>query len=104
MLISGDFLEAQLPKEKWYLWKYFTTDIQKHFVKYYYVFGEVSQFVNHTGFFCKIRWQQLLLNRIVTLEKAMETAREQMDLDTIVLIESGKFFKADKGEKDTFDE
>jgi len=90
-LISGDFLELDLPKSKRYLYKYFTTAIQRQFVQYYYVFGSIEHFAAHTGLRSKKRWLQILVVRYNKLESTLKKAREEMDFDVITLIESGKY-------------
>lgn len=90
-LISGEFFDLVLPKSKRYLFKYFRSHIQKQFVRYYYIFGSASNFSNHTGVHCKIRWLQLLVVRYNHLESLLEKARAEMDFEKITLIESGLY-------------
>ncbi|RDJ35269.1 MAG: hypothetical protein DWQ19_10670 [Crenarchaeota archaeon] len=90
-LISGNFFELELPKSKRYLLKYFKTDIQRQFIRYYLIFGTAKYFVQHTGCYCQIRWRQLMLVKYKTLEKALKQARKNMNFNLITLIESGKF-------------
>ena len=99
-LISGNFFDLDLPKSKRYLFKYFKTDIQRQFVRYYHIFGSKKHFVNHTGWHCKKRWLELLVVRFNFLEKTLKKAREEMDFNMITLIESGKlkFARFDRGE------
>lgn len=89
--IAGDFFDLDLPKNKRYLFKYFRSDIQRQFVRYYHVFGNVTHFVDHTGWYCERRWLQLLLARLSLLERTLKKARAEMDFETITLIESGRF-------------
>lgn len=81
----------ELPKEKKYLLKYFKTDIQIAFLKYYFTFGSFENFRDHTGFDCQIRWLNILLNKLESLENARKTARIDMDMTTLAKLESGKY-------------
>lgn len=90
-LISGDFLELDLPKEKQYLFKYFDTDIQVQFVRYYYVFGNVDRFVEHTGFFCVKRYLRELIEKYNKLVEIYDKAKESADLEIVAQIQMGKF-------------
>lgn len=90
-LISGNFFDCEIPKSKKYLFKYFRTNIQRQFVRYYYVFNSIKYFANHTGLHCKKRWLQLLIVRHNYLESLLKKARKEMDFETVTLIESGKY-------------
>lgn len=82
---------VELPKEKKYLFKYFDTPIQNTFLKYFYVFGDYSNFVDHTGLICSERWLTTLHDRLQKLQKLHREARENMDMTSLALIESGNF-------------
>jgi hypothetical protein len=82
---------VELPKEKKYLLKYFDTPLQNVFIKYFYVFGNYSNFVDHTGFTCSERWLTTLHDRLQKLQKLHREARENMDMTALALIESGNF-------------
>ena len=90
-LISGEFFDLDLPKEKQYLFKYFPTEIQKQFLRYYYVFGEIDGFMDHTGWFCTKRWLRELTARYNKLVSVFDTAKQNADFTTIAEIQSGKF-------------
>ncbi len=100
--ISGRFFDFELPRGQRYLLKYFRTDIQRQFVRYYCAFGNVKYFVEHTGRYCKKRWLQLLSVRLNLLEEVLKKARAEMNLETVALIESGrfKFARYQRGEYD----
>lgn len=89
--ISGNFFEGNLEPHQRYLLKYFKTEIQVQFLRYYLKFGSMEHFVDHTGLFCRIRWRQLLLAKLKLLESKLQEARENMDMEMIALIESGKY-------------
>ena len=82
---------VDLPKEKRYLLRYFDTPIQKAFLKYIHVFGDYSNFVDHTGLVCSPRWLEILYNRLRKLQTLHREARANMDMTTLAHIESGNF-------------
>ena len=88
--LSGRFFDVELPKEKWYLEKYFKSDIQMQFLLYYYVFGESHRFREHAGIACSKRWLEILEVRYNRLVEAHKKAKENFDLETLTKIESGK--------------
>ncbi len=93
-LISGNFFqEDHLSPDKRYLYKYFRSDLSKQLVRYYFTFGRVDNFVNHTGLYCRIRWRQVLLNKIKRIEFQLEKARKEFDFEKVALILSGKLRK-----------
>ena len=93
-LISGKFFNPDyLPSDKLYLYKYFRSDLPKQFIRYYFTFGRVDNFVNHTGLFCRIRWRQVLLKKIKRIEFELEKARKEFDFERVALILSGKLSK-----------
>ena len=92
--ISGRFFDYEIPKEKRYLLKYFKTDLQQAFLRYYFVFGNATNFVDHTGIFCtdRILWKlQARCKRLIQIyDKAkMELTEESMMI--VERIEAGKF-------------
>ena len=89
--IGGQFFESELPKERRYLLKYFKSDIQQQFLRYMLMFGSCVRFTEHTGYHCSKRWLKVLKSRLRQLEAAKKTARESMDLETLTLIETGKY-------------
>lgn len=92
-LIAGLFLEStyQIPKQKGFLYKYFTTDIQKSFVRYWTLFGESHHFVRHTGMWCKDCWLRRMASRIKKLESLYLKAKAELDFSTITALETGKY-------------
>lgn len=92
-LISGNFFEMNVPKSKQYLLKYFKTDIQRQFVSYYLIFGNIDRFVEHTGLFCKKKWLKLLVDKFNALESKLKDSKDNLDFTTVALIESGKYAK-----------
>lgn len=91
MLLARQWEIVEIPKEKKYLLKYFKTPLQVAFLKYIYVFGDYSSFVDHTGIPCRTFWLEELFSRFENLEKIRTEARTNMDLPLLALIESGKY-------------
>ncbi len=91
--LSGEFFYFEIPKSKRYLEKYFKTDLQKAFLKYYFVFGSSVNFTDHTGHYCSRRLQFRMINDLNRLVKAYETAKHSLTeegMETVDLIERGK--------------
>ena len=89
-LISLQLETVELPKEKKYLFKYFNTPLQIAFLKYFHLFGDYSNFVDHTGLSCQIKWLKSLHSKLQKIEKMHKEARFNMDIETLARIESGK--------------
>ncbi len=91
--ISGNFLTLQIPKEKRYLLKYFRNDLQRSFLKYYLVFGEFTNFTNHTGYYCTerllFRLKARYLKLITIYDKAKKSLSEK-GMEILNLMEHGK--------------
>lgn len=90
-LIGGEFFELTLPKEKRYLWKYFSTDIQKHFLRYFFTFDSYLHFSEHTGYKSTLRYAKKMKRMLVALEKAHHEAKSSADFEKLALIESGRY-------------
>lgn len=90
--LSGQFFDTEIPKDKAYLQKYFTSNLQKAFLRYVLVFEEdVSAFCEHTGYVCTPPFLYKLRCRYKELISVHKKAKESMDFDLLWLIESGKF-------------
>jgi hypothetical protein len=81
----------EVPKEKKYLLKYFSSRIQRSFLRYYFTFGTIVYFSEHTGYNCTKRWLRMCRNRLEELEAVHAAARANFDLDGLEFIESGKY-------------
>jgi hypothetical protein len=93
-LVSGRFLQLDLPPEKRYLLLYFTTEVQVAFVKYYLVFGDVENFMDHTGHHCSDRWVRKMrerLERLMSLHARVKKDLTEENLKTLAAIEGGRF-------------
>jgi len=91
LFVSGDFLTCDLPNDKQYLYRYFTTDIQRQFVRYFLLFGNYDHFVDHTGYYCQKKWLDLLAKRFHLLEQVRREAKQSFDLTLLAKIESGGY-------------
>lgn len=94
VFISGKFLDFDIPKEKRYLLNYFRNELQRAFLRYYMMFGDLWNFTDHTGYYCTKRLAFRLAERYKRLvdfydkTKAMLT-EESMEI--IELVDRGKF-------------
>lgn len=89
--ISGRIFDLNLPKDKVYLHKYFTTTRQRMFVRYYLTYHSYMQFVDRTGYSCSRRWLKQLKKRLIVLEEAKKKAKSEGDFTTMAAIESGSY-------------
>lgn len=92
--IAGDFFDLEIPKQQLYLLKYFKTDLQQAFLRYYMVFGNVRNFVDHTGYHCSERMLFILQRKYKNLVKAHAKAKSELteeSLETLQIIESGRY-------------
>ncbi len=92
--ISGVFFDYDLPKEKRYLLKYFKTDLQRAFLRYYLIFGNFKNFVDHTGFYCSERLLYKFQRRFRRLSQVYEESKLSLSeegMERVRLLETGKF-------------
>ena len=82
---------SEIPKDKRYLLKYFSTPLQEAFLRYQLVFGDTKNFVDHTGLVVQERWLKTLRERMEEIETAKRVARETLDLTRLAEIESGDY-------------
>jgi hypothetical protein len=94
--ISCKFVDFEISAEKKFLFKYFRTNIEQSFVKYYFCFGEYVNFTDHVGLYCQLRWLKMLKKRIDKILQIRDKAKKEMDFDTVFMVESGKY-KVDSG-------
>ena len=74
--------------------KYFKTELQLSFLRYYLIFGKYRNFKDHTGHHCNPRMLLRLKNKLELLEAAYREAKVFLTEDgmrTIQLIEMGQF-------------
>lgn len=92
--ISGNFADYHIPRDKQWLLKYFTTDMQVSFLRYYLCFNDARLFCAHTGYFCSDRLRYRLLSRYRRLTKLHEECKQsfsEQGLETLQLLESGEY-------------
>jgi hypothetical protein len=90
--LAGRFLrEDSIPKNKRYLYKYFTTPPLRMLVRYFLLFGESIRFTQHTGQVSSRRWIRIIKARVKKLEAMREQARAEKDTALLAQIESGKY-------------
>jgi len=89
--LSGEFLDFELPKDQIYLAKYFDSDIQFAFLKYYLVFGDIEHFTNHTGIPADKKYLKKLITRLEKLVAIRNTAKKNLDFDLLWRIEAGRY-------------
>lgn len=91
LLISGKFLEKKAPSDKYWMVKYFKTELKFKFLVYYSMFRSHYYFCKHTGMYCTDRYLKYLKNSYCELEDLHAKSKEEFDLDTLSLLESGKY-------------
>ena len=87
-------MDYDIPKEQRYLLKYFTTDLQVAFLRYWLVFGNWKCFVDHTGYFCTKRILQKFVLRYQRLVKAHAEAKAEFSeegMERLLQIEMGEY-------------
>ena len=92
--ISGDFLEMEIPKKQQFLLKYFKTDVQCAFLKYFLLLGNWRNFVDHTGHHCKERYLIKMEKRYHQLMDVHQEASSVLDEDHMKMLQklvSGKY-------------
>lgn len=89
-LVSGCFFEDDIDKNNSWLLKYFKSDIQLRFLKYYLTFGGYYYFRRHTGIFCSTRYLESLKKRLSFLLNMHKEAKSNFDLDLLAKVEMGK--------------
>lgn len=92
--ISGEFFDHEIPRDKQYLLKYFTTDVQVAFLRYALVFEDTKLFKEHTGHYCSDRLKFRFLARFRHLTKLHDEAKRvftEESLNTLQLLESGQY-------------
>lgn len=89
--LAGNYFDYEIPPERGYLLKYFKTEIQLHFLKYYIKFQVKDSFVSHTGIHCSERHLSRLENRFLKLEDAVQEAKKTFDFKSLEIINLGKW-------------
>jgi hypothetical protein len=89
--LAGNYFDYEIPPERGYLLKYFKTDIQLHFLKYYMKFKVKDSFVDHTGVYCSERHLYRLEDRFLKLEDAVQEAKKTFNFKLLETINLGKW-------------
>ena len=92
--VSGEFLDCEVPRDKQWLLKYFTTDVHRAFLRYYVLCGETKLFQAHTGMYCSDRLKYRLLCRYRQLTKLHGDAKRAFTEESMKLLhklESGQY-------------
>ena len=87
--ISGEFFDVEIPKDKQYLRKYFSTDVQLAFLRYYLVFQDITCFADHTGHACSESTVVRMKRRYHKIIAAHDIAKKNLDFEKVWEIESG---------------
>ena len=92
--LAGKFFTFPIPKARRYLLKYFCSDLERQFLRYYFwVGGDMSRFTAHTGYYIHPRWSAILLDRIKKLVHLNTQARgafSEEGMSTLARIERGE--------------
>jgi hypothetical protein len=88
--LAGEFFDLPLPREKAFIFRYFRSPLERQFVRYYICFGQIDNFIHHTGFFCQRRWLRILRNRYEKLVKLHEKYKTEGNLEKLNQLEKGK--------------
>jgi len=88
--LSGNYFDYEIPLDKNYLLKYFKTEIQLHFLKYFLKFSTRDKFIDRTGIYCTDRYLLSLERKYFKIEQLMEEAKKNFDFKLVEKINSGK--------------
>lgn len=80
-----------IPKEHSFLNRYFKTKVQRAFLKYYYVFRDKQNFVDHSGFLATSSFILKMAGKFNYLLSEFDKAKKNVDLEKLSAIQSGKF-------------
>lgn len=99
---AGNYLYGDLPPDRDYLRHYFTSELERLFVSYHILLGNIYEqegflryynlFRDHTGCLCSTRWLRKLIRRYKDIEKELEEAYRKPDLAMISRIKIGALF------------
>lgn len=91
LFLAGVFFEYDVPRDRQFLFKYFRTPLEQAFVRYYLCFGEIDNFVDHTGFFCQKRWVRILKKRLDKIISVHDEYKKNFELDKLREMENGRY-------------
>lgn len=107
LFLSNGYADYQLPDNRLWLLKYFSTDLQRTWLKYYLSMGDSYNFIDHTGYFCTERAIYKFQSRLKKLLAAHGRAKSELteeNMEMIYRIESGKFFRKPRRKKEKIHE
>jgi hypothetical protein len=83
----------EIPKQKKYFLRYYRNELQLAFLRYYMVFGNATNFVDHTGYSCCPRLLRRLADRYHRMEKTHDKSKKALTeegMETMHSLETGK--------------
>lgn len=89
LFVSGSFFETEIPKDKTFLLKYYTTPVQLAWLRYFFAFGDTKCFSDHTGHPMTDRYDRRMRRRYKRLVELEKDARLKMDFDKLWEVTSG---------------
>src|SRR5690606_7049134 len=100
-LIGGEFIAADLPPDKSWMNRYFTSNLLRRFLVYYVTFSDLINrvslryycqlFIDHTGNYCTIQLLCSAAKKIRTLEEVLAKAERERNLEEITNIKLGSY-------------
>lgn len=79
LFVSGSFFEQEIPKDKLFLLKYYTTPVQVAWLRYFFAFGDTKCFSDHSGQPMTKRYNRRMRRRYKHLVALEQDARLNMD-------------------------
>lgn len=89
LFISGSFFEQEIPKDKQFLWKYYTTPTQVAWLRYFFAFGDTRCFSSHSGHPMTKRYNRRMRRRYKHLVALEQDARRNMNFEKLWEVTSG---------------
>ena len=89
--LAGVFFEFDVPRENNFIFQYFRSPLEHQFVRYYLCFGEIDNFVDHTGYFCQKRWLRILKKRFDNIKSTYDSYKKEFKLKELEELENGGY-------------
>jgi hypothetical protein len=92
--ISGDFMENEVPADRRFLLKYFCSEVQLAFLRYYLTFGNWECFVAHTGHVCTrayLRKQEAKYRTLISVWENAKTGMTDESLTVLRELDTGSY-------------
>jgi CRISPR/Cas system-associated endonuclease Cas1 len=87
----SDFIEEPIPRNIFWLVKYFNSGIRYAFLRYFLTFRSGVHFCEHTGFYCSERYKKQMKSQFLLLERSHQRAKDDLDFESVAEIEMGNF-------------